>query len=165
MNVFISGSRDIKTFDERVLDVLYDELNASANILVGDADGVDAELQKFCRKHDYKNVTVYAANGKARNNSGFPVKNILTDKNMFYKNFFIQKDIAMTDSADFGIVIWDGKSKGSLNNINRLVQQNKPCHVYLADQSRWVWVHSERDFATLKNPEVAYSGTTQMSFI
>lgn len=168
MNVFISGSREITKLDNNVLNALFIELNSDVNILVGDAEGVDAEIQKFCKDHYYKNVTVYAINGRARNNLGnFDVKNITVDRKTYFKTSFTEKDKAMTDIADYGIVIWDGKSKGSFNNILRLIRQNKPCHVYLANYKKWVLMDSENidEIGRLKNMKVLDNTVVQLSFL
>lgn len=143
MKVFISGSRSITELNDDITSRLYSELNSDANILVGDAAGIDSEVQKFCKINGYMNVTVFAMNGKARNNlGGFNVINILPG-DAFNRNFFVEKDKAMTDLADYGIVIWDGKSKGSLDNIYRLVRQNKLCQVYLMPEKKWITVEDD----------------------
>ena len=169
MNVFISGSREISGFDENISNALFDELNSDAEILVGDADGVDTEIQKFCAAQQYKNVTVFATNGKVRNNVGnFAVRNVPVDKNAYYKTFFTQKDVAMTDIADYGVAIWDGKSKGTLNNIERLVKQNKPCHVYLMGCKKWVTIENEYALKNINSLNIfpyAQNDVRQLSFV
>jgi len=106
-------------------------MDAGVNIIVGDADGANTAVQRFCVSLEYKNVTVFASNGKARNNlGGFPMRNVRAAG--FGRDFFTQKDIAMTDASDCGLVIWDGKSKGTKTNIDRLAQQNKPCQIFRA---------------------------------
>ena len=144
MKVFIGGSRNITELDENIFRVLFGELNSNVHILVGDADGVDTEIQKFCKKYNYDHVTVFASNGRVRNNVGnFAVQNVIVDKGTYSKAFFAQKDIAMVDQADYGIVNWDGKSNGSLNQLHRMVKQNKPCRVYLTKDKRWVTIEGE----------------------
>ena len=169
MNVFVSGSRAISEFDDNIADALFDELNSNARILVGDADGVDAELQRFCAAQQYRNVTVFASNGKARNNVGnFKVQNVPVDKGTYYKTFFTQKDIVMTDTADYGVVIWDGKSKGSLNNIYRLIKQNKPCFVYLITVKKWFTIETESAAKNIIIPDAGtlhQAGYGQLSFV
>lgn len=39
-------------------------------IMVGDANGVDKQIQKFCHSMNHNKVKVFASNGKARNNIG-----------------------------------------------------------------------------------------------
>jgi putative RNA 2'-phosphotransferase len=46
-------------------------------------------------------------------------------------DFYKQKDIAMANDCDYGFMIWDGKSRGTKNNIIRLVGNSKVCDVYL----------------------------------
>ena len=160
MKVFIGGSRSIKELDGNVIQALFEELNSNVKILVGDADGVDTEIQKFCKENNYDNIIVFASNGKARNNIGnFTVQNVTVSKDTFSKTFFAQKDIAMVDQADYGIVIWDGKSKGSLNQLYRMVRQNKPCRVYLAESKSWKTIESENAIKGMG------SKTRQLSFI
>ena len=167
MKVFIGGSRSIKELDENVCHVLFEELNSNSEILVGDADGVDAEVQKFCMRQNYGNIVVYATNGKPRNNVGnFEVCSIAVDKNTFRKQYFVKKDIAMTDAADYGVVIWDGKSKGSLNQLYRMVRQNKPCQVYIPDDKRWIEIESENTIKGISSLRTKLgSNTHQLSFV
>lgn len=148
MKVFISGSRSIKKFNEDIEKELFNELNYSSHILVGDANGVDDIVQQFCASRRYKNLTVYAMN-KPRNNRGnFQTK--IFSSNRKGRGFYTEKDIIMTNNADFGIVIWDGKSKGSLDNIDRLIKQNKICKVYSMESQKWFMVESKN---CLKNSE------------
>lgn len=93
---------------------------------MGDCYGVDTAVQDFFIRLSYNNVTVFASNGKARNNIGnWNVENIHVDSSVKGFDFYKQKDIAMANSADYGFVIWDGSSRGTLNNIINLINQNK----------------------------------------
>lgn len=40
----------------------------------------------------------------------------------------------MAQDAKCGVMLWDGKSKGSLNNIQQLLSQGKKALVYLAPE-------------------------------
>tara|TARA_R110002049_G_scaffold164208_1_gene330263 strand:- start:210 stop:755 length:546 start_codon:yes stop_codon:yes gene_type:complete len=42
-----------------------------------------------------------------------------------------EKDAAMTLDSDYSFVVWDGKSKGSYNNILRAIENNKKVKIYL----------------------------------
>jgi len=139
---------------------IYDVLNSNANILVGDADGIDAEIQKLCKSQNYNFITVYTINSKPRNNFGnFNVKNIATNNSIHYKDAFVQKDIAMTNESDYGIVIWDGESKGSYENIVRLIRQNKLCMVYVMKNKKWHIIENASDIKKITNTSM------QLSFI
>jgi hypothetical protein len=50
----------------------------------------------------------------------------------------------MAVEADYGLMLWDGESRGTLTSIVDLVRQGKPVLVYLAP---------DRSFLTLKEPE------------
>ncbi|MDQ2088026.1 hypothetical protein RBH29_16480 [Herbivorax sp. ANBcel31] len=70
MNIFIAGPRAISRLDKLVIHKINDIMDNNYNILVGDANGVDKAVQKFCSEKSYKNVRVCATMGKARNNLG-----------------------------------------------------------------------------------------------
>ena len=38
----------------------------------------------------------------------------------------------MADAAEYGLMIWDGKSKGTINNVMNLVRRHRPVVVYVA---------------------------------
>ena len=132
MKIFIGGSKTINTLDENVKEKLQEIIKNKYDVLVGDCNGVDTAVQRFFYDNNYRNVTVYASGNTVRNNIGnFNICNIPTEKTGF--EFYRQKDIAMAKEADCGFMIWDGKSKGTLNNIFNLTSQNKPCKVYFYD--------------------------------
>lgn len=132
MKIFIAGARNITSLDDNVKARLMSIYNNKHSVFVGDCYGVDAAVQDFFIKLKYKNVTVFASNGKARNNIGnWNVENIHVDSSAKGFDFYKQKDIAMANSADYGFMIWDGSSRGTLNNIINLVNQNKKVLVYI----------------------------------
>jgi hypothetical protein len=45
--------------------------------------------------------------------------------------------IAMAEKADFGFVIWDGKSLGSFTNMLELLKNNKKALVYFHPENRF----------------------------
>lgn len=132
MKVFIAGARSIKTFGEAIEEKLISIYDNKLDVLVGDCYGVDSAVQQFYSKLNYRNLTVYASNGIARNNIGnWEVKNITVNSSAKGFDFYKQKDIAMAQNADCGFMIWDGKSKGTLNNIINLIKNDKKVQVYL----------------------------------
>ena len=131
MKIFIAGARSITSLDDNVKARLMSIYNNKHGVFVGDCYGVDTAVQDFFIKLSYNNVTVFASNGKARNNIGnWKVENIHVDSSVKGFDFYKQKDIAMANSADYGFMIWDGSSRGTLNNIINLVNQNKKVLVY-----------------------------------
>jgi hypothetical protein len=59
------------------------------------------------------------------------------------------KDARMSLDADYGFMIWDGESKGTLNNVLNLVQQGKSALVYFAPKREFISVKSKADVAAL----------------
>lgn len=108
-------------------------------VLVGDCYGVDTSVQEFLMLRNYNNVYVYACNGKARNNIGNrPVNSAAVSKFVTGFDFYVQKDIAMAKDADYGLMIWNGKSRGTLNNIINLLIQEKPVLLYYVGQQKMI---------------------------
>ena len=131
MKIFIGGSISIKQLDSKVKIKLDKLIKENAEILVGDAYGVDSLIQKYCLEKGYKNVTIYTCNYQPRNNWGnFKTKRIFPAQGVFGREFYTQKDIAMSYDCDCAFMIWDGYSKGTLNNIIRLSELNKTVDVY-----------------------------------
>ena len=56
--VFISGSIAIKALPECVLLSLDKMMQNNLEILVGDASGIDEQIQKYFSKHKYKNTRI-----------------------------------------------------------------------------------------------------------
>lgn len=132
MKVFIGGSISIKHFGYRVTDQLDKMMYSNMQILVGDANGVDSLVQDYCNNSWYSKVTVYACEGRARNNIGqWNVEAIDVPEGYYGRHFYERKDIAMANDCDMGFMIWDGRSIGTLNNIKRLIRYGKICYVYI----------------------------------
>lgn len=111
--VMISGSRSVGELPSPALDSLNKIMDLGFDVVVGDCSGVDKLIQEYLYNHKYQNVTVYHINNKPRNNIGFQTVKV---KGRSYS----AKDIAMSEIADYGLVIWDGKSKGTKANIDRI---------------------------------------------
>ena len=137
--VFISGSIDIKKLDELVINSLSKIISQNIQVLVGDASGVDTLVQKYLFSCNYFNVIVYTIFQKPRNllSTNFQVKRI-DIKNLLGRKAQEKKDEAMTRDSDYSFVIWNGKSKGSFNNILRAIENNKKLKVYYTDKKRFL---------------------------
>ena len=143
--IFISGSISSKEIPQEVIKSVDDSRKRNYTILIGDAKGIDKNIQDMLKADNYKNVEVYHVGPSPRNLSDrewidrrIPVD---TENEKFFKNgkytreAQMIKDKAMSNDADFGLVIWKDTSKnrfgnisvskGSLNNIYNLLVQNK----------------------------------------
>lgn len=136
MRVFISGSKSISKLPEEVKSLLDTFIATDAEILVGDCYGVDAAVQMYLDSKGYNNVTIYCSGEAPRNNfaTGAKVHSCAeTAKGLTGSAFHYVKDIQMANDCDQAIMIWDGKSKGTSENIRRIKELNKSYRIINAD--------------------------------
>lgn len=150
MKIFIAGARSVHNLDNSVRQRMLTICQKGYDVLVGDCYGVDASVQRFYSELGYSNVIVYASNGKARNNIGnWSIRNVTVPSYIRGFDFYKQKDIAMANEADYGFMIWDGESRGTLNNTINLVAQNKKVLIYLTTQEKMVVIRNFDDLNDL----------------
>ena len=113
MIVMISGSRSIRRLNNQVTTTLNKIMQLDFEIVIGDCYGIDTLVQHYLKSCNYQKVTVYHIGTCPRNNYGFKTHKI-------QGNYYSNKDIAMCKIANYGLAIWDGKSKGTQNNITRI---------------------------------------------
>lgn len=141
--VFLSGSRAISRLNQEIRERLSDITSQSYDILVGDANGADKALQTFLKESDYSNVTVYCSGGHCRNNIGhWETRNVEVPARAKGRDFYTQKDRLMAQMADYGLVLWDGKSPGSIENVINLLKDGKSALVYFSPDKEFVTVGS-----------------------
>lgn len=130
--VFIGGSKSLSVLTQAETDLLLTYLNDDCHILIGDCRGADLAIQNFLCSAEYRFVTVYATEGKARKNSGhWYVKAIDAPQDTRGFDYYRQKDIAMATEADEVLMFWDRKSKGTYHNLLDAVRNNKVTRVVL----------------------------------
>jgi hypothetical protein len=131
-SVFIGGSRAVSRLNETILSKLDELIGRQCLIFVGDASGADKAVQQHFARRGYEHVLVYCMD-ECRNNVGnWPTKNITSPSSRRDFAYYVAKDRAMARDAKCGIMLWDGKSKGTLNNIQQLIASGKKTLVYLA---------------------------------
>jgi hypothetical protein len=57
----------------------------------------------------------------------------------------------MVDDAAYGLMVWDGESKGTLNSVINMIRQDKPVVVYLAPKKAFQNLRSANDVIELLN--------------
>lgn len=136
--VFLSGSRKIGRIGEDVRGRLENMVQNRLTIVAGDANGADKAMQSYLHELEYPDVTIYFVGAVPRNNVGrWATRNVAVDGKLTGREFYAQKDREMAKVADFGFVLWDGKSPGSVQNMLWLLGQNKTAVVYLAPEKRF----------------------------
>lgn len=103
-------------------------------IIVGDAPGIDRQVQDYLKKKHYPDVEVYGPGKKVRYNANSKWKVNPIDAPEYPEGsseWLAKKDKAMTDRATKGMaIVLNEGSKATRNNIQRLKDQGKPSQVY-----------------------------------
>jgi len=150
MKVFIGGPRAVSKLNNTIEERLYNIYNNNFTVLVGDANGVDKIIQNYFNNLNYKNVIVFASEGKARNNLGYwQIENVNVKGKLKGFDYYAQKDIEMAKNADYGFMIWNGKSKGTLNNIINLISDNKKVLIYFLPENKFVCIDNDEKLKRL----------------
>jgi hypothetical protein len=148
--IFISGSMKIKNIDKKVKERIDNIINSDFSILLGDADGVDTSIQELVNSKGYRKVTIYCSGNHVRNNIGrWEIKKIITDHKENSRLFFTEKDIRMAKDCDYGLMVWDSKSTGTLSNIYELLIRNKKSLVFVNKLKSFIKITSINDFEKL----------------
>ena len=144
-SVFVSGSSKTtdpnseyyrKELPNEVINKLDDYIKKNNNIIVGDAPGIDTQVQEYLNNKNYKNVSVYTTSKQPRYlaNKKWKIHIIDTyglDPNS--KEGLRMKDIAMTNDAKkgFAVILENGGAGATRNNVQRLIDQNKNVKVFM----------------------------------
>jgi probable addiction module antidote protein len=124
--IFIGGSRHIARLPTEVKKRLDNVIASGHRVIIGDANGADKAVQKYLLESRYERVTVFCSGSAPRNNLGpWRTRCVDAPKSAKGVHFYTIKDREMAREADFGLMIWDGKSPGTLLNVLRLVQAGK----------------------------------------
>jgi len=83
------------------------------------------------------------------NLSNWPAKHVATPPDRTGFAYYAAKDLAMAHDAQCGMMLWDGKSKGTLNNIQQIINAGKQVLVYLAPGETFYKLSTEQDLDDL----------------
>ncbi|MDL2291553.1 hypothetical protein LJB80_00190 [Bacteroides sp. OttesenSCG-928-F21] len=119
--VFISGSISIKELDKPTMISIDLLIERDVCFLIGDANGVDKAAQQYLLDKNYRHVVVYFSGEKIRHNIGnWYTKQCPNPENQTGRKLYQIKDKVMATDCDFGLMLWDGKSKGTKENMDNL---------------------------------------------
>lgn len=148
--VFISGSMKIKKLDANVLNRINNIIDSNYQILIGDANGVDSSIQEYLNEKQSKSVVVYCSGSKPRNNIGhWLIENIFTEASPGTRAYFTAKDVQMAEDCDYGFMVWDTKSTGTLSNALELLKRKKYALVYINKAKEFLKVKNVNDLEKL----------------
>ena len=141
--VFFGGSRKLGRINSAIRTRLKNLISNGHTVLIGDANGIDKAVQSFFAEAGYSNVIVYCMDGYCRNNVGnWRINAINSGGKKKDFAYFAMKDAAMALEADYGFMVWDGESKGTLNNVLNLLQQGKSVLLYRSPSREFLEVRS-----------------------
>ena len=148
--VFIAGSIAIKRLHDKVRQRIAKAVTGGLSVVVGDADGADTAIQEYLMMLNAESVTVYCSGEEPRNNLGeWKVNRVFPSAAPGTRAFFTAKDIEMAQDADYGLMIWDSKSTGTLSNVLELLAQEKKSVVFVNKVQSFVNVASVADLRGL----------------
>ena len=157
-SVFLSGSRKISRLNDAIRQRLEKMMENRLSIMVGDANGADKAMQTYLSKRGYEDVTVYFVGDNPRNNiGGWHSIHVATEPGQSGREFYTQKDKEMANVAEFGFVLWDGKSAGSVNNIVELAMRGKKVVVYSGPEKAFHNILSGSDLEDLLKRNDAFN--------
>ncbi len=145
-SVFIGGSRKISRLNPEIQQRIDCIIDKSFKILVGDANGADKAVQAYLHKKLYGSVEVFCTGGNCRNNIGHWQTREVEASGKKGFDFYAAKDQVMADEASYGLMIWDGKSTGTLMNVHRLIEKDKKAVIYVSPSKSFVGIKSEQDW-------------------
>ena len=141
--VFFGGSRKLGRLNRELRERIDKVINQKFLVLLGDANGADRAFQQYLTEKSYQNVLVFCAGDTCRNNVGrWKTRHVSLERDQKNFQYYAARDKEMSEVADYGFMLWDGKSKGTLNNIVNMLERDKSVLVYLS---------SKKHFFTLKS--------------
>ncbi len=148
--VFLGGSRRVSHLNESIRSKLDELIARDLWMFVGDANGADRAIQQHLASRGYEKVVIYAVSGRLRNNIGhWNVQSIHPPRGARGFDLYAAKDIQMAKDACYGLMLWDGKSRGTLENVRNLLAQGKPVAVHFGPERRLVSLRSPADLLKL----------------
>lgn len=156
--VFVSGtSKHSGALPKEVKNQINGYIANKDEILIGDAPGIDTEVQKYLKDKGYKKVTVYTIEDKPRFNAddgnlNWKVKKVSAPKSEVvdgYNKAQVAKDEAMTKDADEGFaVLLENGSKATRKNVDRMHGSGKNVDQFQIGtdgQNKWISKETKND--------------------
>lgn len=140
--LFVSGSSKTQSKDSgyyrkklprQVRKELKSSMKSGDRIIVGDAPGIDRQVQDYLNKKKYGNVEVYGPGKEVRYsaNSNWKTNAVDSKHPKGSKEWLAEKDKVMSKEADKGLaVVLDEGSRATRNNIDRLSSEGKDVSVF-----------------------------------
>jgi hypothetical protein len=100
-----------------------------------------------------------------RNNVGhWKVRSVDVPRGARGFDLYSVKDTQMAKDASYGLMLWDGKSRGTQENVRNLLAHGKPVAVHLGPARRFVSLRSTEDLHKLGIASKPDSGQRDFPF-
>jgi hypothetical protein len=153
--VFIGGSIRLSKINIEIQRRIDNIIKNKYTILIGDANGIDKSVQQYLCLKNYSDVLVFCSGSQCRNNVGnWKVKYIEANDELKGRHLYALKDIEMAKDTDFGMMIWDGRSTGTFNNIVNLMKFNKKILVYFSPKKMFYTVSNVNDLESICSEKI-----------
>lgn len=119
LKLLVAGSRSIKN-EPKVFGLINQVLNEIepfyratplSHVISGGAKGVDIIGERWAKINDIEIIQIKPDWSKG-------------------KSAGLQRNSDLVDMCDVGLVVWDGRSRGSMDTVKKLVKSKKPFWVY-----------------------------------
>jgi hypothetical protein len=147
--VFIGGSRAVSRLNGTIRARLDDLIKRGDTIFIGDANGADKAVQQHFASRDYQSVIVFCMETCRNNVGSWPLRKLEPPGARRDFSYYATKDIAMAREAKCGLMLWDGKSKGTLHNMLNLIRAGKRTLVYFGPTKDFHVLSNEEDLQRL----------------
>lgn len=141
---FISGSSKTqnpdspyyqKTLPKQLRNEIDSYMRNGDRIVIGDAPGIDRQVQDYLNEKNYNNVEVYGPGKQVRYLANEQWSNKTVDSGRYEADtdeWRAEKDIFMSNMADQGlaVVLENGGAGATRDNVRRMIEQNKNVTVY-----------------------------------
>lgn len=139
MRAFVDGSRSERALSADMQLELAALVAGRKELLVGDGAGVDMVAQRYLAETKYRHVTIYTSHRSVRMNEGMWDVHSCWGKasacctRLAGYRFEAVKSEAMALDAGYGLMAWDGRSRGTFLAILMLVALGKQVRVMWQD--------------------------------
>ena len=157
-SVFIAGSISIKTLPDQIINSIDKMMEHNMFILIGDAKGIDEETAKYLYKRNYKNVKIYSVEeiGRSEISKKFPLQQVRIPA---------EKNEKMSEDCEFALMVWDGKSKGTYQNIKNLFKAKKDKKTKIFYQNDFLKDTSENNIDYIFSQNAGYTVNELLNFL
>ena len=149
MNVFFGGARAVSKLNDALRARIDDFMRRGDTILIGDANGADKAVQQYLAESGYRKVIVFCMTDCRNNIGAWPTRNVKSPNGRKDFSYYAAKDLVMAQEAKCGVMLWDAKSKGTLQNMLNLVGTGKRTLVYFAPTKDFHVLATEQDLQAL----------------